>query len=802
VADPFGDRQGAPGCLLRLLPRPPLHARGELDHPLGRVGPPVEEDVLDPLEQLRRDVLVHGELAGVDDPHVHAGADRMVEEGGVEGLAHRVVAAEGEGEVAHPAAHPDPRHLRLDAAGRLEVGEGVVVVLLHPGRHGEDVRIEDDVGGLEARFPGEQPVGAAADLHAAVGGLGLPALVEGHDDGGGPVAAHLPRLLEEVGLPLLQRDRVDDALPLRRLQPRLDHLPARGVDHQRQASDLRLGGQQVQEGPHGGDGVEHPLVHVHVEQVGAAAHLRAGDLEGGRPVGAADGVGEAPAAGHVRPLPDHDEVAVGPEHERLEPRKARPAVPGGNGARPHAVPLRPVERRADGRDVRGGRPAAASDEVDQPLAGERLQQGRRFVRGLVIAAKGVRQAGVRMAGDARVGDPRKLLQEGADLPPAERAVEPDGDRPGVADRGPESVDRLAREGAAALVDHGHAQHQRDATAELREDLLDREDRGFAVQRVEDRLDQEEVDPSFQQAPRLFRVGVAHLREGHGAEARIVHVGGEAERAVGRPEGAGHEARAVRRPARPVLRRRAGEARRLPVHLADVRLESVVGLRDRGGREAVRFDDVGARLEVRLVHGAHHVRPGQREDVVVAAELATVPGEPLPPVVGLLQPVGLEQRAGGAVEQKDARGEDLLEARESLFQPVGPAGGSIVRHRRSLPPLSRSNRRGYAIPRGRSRRRRAPAPAVRLTGRPVEGDNRRGPSRCVRSVPGSSTRPARRTTADGPAHWRRGADGRRSPAWRHRRPGRAGRGGDPALQISPAGPRPARDLLYFAPRGVV
>ena len=74
-----------------------------VDHALGGVLAAVEEDVLDVLEQLRRDVLVDLELAGVDDAHVHAGLDGVVQEGGVDGLAHGVVAAEGEREVGDAA---------------------------------------------------------------------------------------------------------------------------------------------------------------------------------------------------------------------------------------------------------------------------------------------------------------------------------------------------------------------------------------------------------------------------------------------------------------------------------------------------------------------------------------------------------------------------------------------------------------------------------------------------------------------------------------------------------------------------
>ena len=81
-----------------------LHALGELHQPLGGVGPAVEQDVLDELEQVLRDVLVDGELAGVDDAHVQAGVDGVVEERRVHRLAHHVVAAEREREVADAAA--------------------------------------------------------------------------------------------------------------------------------------------------------------------------------------------------------------------------------------------------------------------------------------------------------------------------------------------------------------------------------------------------------------------------------------------------------------------------------------------------------------------------------------------------------------------------------------------------------------------------------------------------------------------------------------------------------------------------
>ena len=66
------------------------------DEALGCIGPAGEDDVFDVLEQVGRDVLVHGELSGVDDAHVETCVDRVIEERCMHRLAHDVVAAKGE----------------------------------------------------------------------------------------------------------------------------------------------------------------------------------------------------------------------------------------------------------------------------------------------------------------------------------------------------------------------------------------------------------------------------------------------------------------------------------------------------------------------------------------------------------------------------------------------------------------------------------------------------------------------------------------------------------------------------------
>ena len=80
------------------------HGLCVLDETFGRIGSPVEDDVLDALEQVGRDVAVEHELAGIDDAHVEAGGDRVVEERRVHRFAHCVVAAERERQVRDAAA--------------------------------------------------------------------------------------------------------------------------------------------------------------------------------------------------------------------------------------------------------------------------------------------------------------------------------------------------------------------------------------------------------------------------------------------------------------------------------------------------------------------------------------------------------------------------------------------------------------------------------------------------------------------------------------------------------------------------
>ena len=145
MLEPLADRRLAPREIELALRRRSLNRRGEADEPVGRVRPAVVEDVLDVLEQVGRNVLVDHELAGVHDSHVEPGLDRVVEERGVHRLPHDVVAAEREREVRDAATRARAGAALLDQRQRLDERLREAVVLLDPGRDGEDVRVEDEV---------------------------------------------------------------------------------------------------------------------------------------------------------------------------------------------------------------------------------------------------------------------------------------------------------------------------------------------------------------------------------------------------------------------------------------------------------------------------------------------------------------------------------------------------------------------------------------------------------------------------------------------------------------------------------
>ena len=131
-------------------------------------------------------------------------------------------------------------------------------------------------------------------------------LVEGHDDDGGTVLEDFAGVLAELVFAFFERDGVDDSLALQALQAGFDDLPLGGVDHEGDLGDLGFGGEELEVAGHGGDAVDHALVHADVDDVGAVFDLLARDADGFFVLAFLDQAGEFGRAGDVGALADHD----------------------------------------------------------------------------------------------------------------------------------------------------------------------------------------------------------------------------------------------------------------------------------------------------------------------------------------------------------------------------------------------------------------------------------------------------------------------------------------------------------------
>ena len=190
MAQPFGDRPAAPLGVVRrgcALPGAAVALR-RLEQALGGVGAAIQHRVLHRVLEVGGNLVVDGELAGVDDAHGQPGVDGVVEEDRVDGFAHAVVAAKRERDVADAAGGMDEREALLRPAHGVDEVAPVAVVFVDAGGDGEDVGVEHDVFRREVGLFHQQPVAAFDDLLAPRKRVGLAAFVEGHHHRRGAVA--------------------------------------------------------------------------------------------------------------------------------------------------------------------------------------------------------------------------------------------------------------------------------------------------------------------------------------------------------------------------------------------------------------------------------------------------------------------------------------------------------------------------------------------------------------------------------------------------------------------------------------
>ncbi len=229
----------------------------------------------------------------------------------------------------------------------------------------------------------------------------------------------------------------------------------------------------------------------------------------------------------------------------------------------------------------------------------------------------------------------------------------------MAHRVVEGLGRLTGQRAARRVGDGPGDQHRKRRCARREDVVHGSERRLGVERIEHRFDEQQIHSAVDQAVRRFGVGRHELIEAHRPEPRIVHVGRDRGGLVGRPQNAGDEARRAVVLGLPRAHRVARKARGGLVELACKALHAVVGERDRSGVEGIGLEDVRAGLEVLPVDIAHQRGLRERQEVVVAAQLARPVAKAAAPIVLFRKARALDHGAHRAVEQQDASCENFL-----------------------------------------------------------------------------------------------------------------------------------------------
>ena len=268
-----------------------------------------EDEVLHGRPQARFDVVILQDHSRIDDGHVQSGADGVVQENGVHRAPDRIVAPEGEGEVGDAAGSMDPGQVLFDPADRFDEIDPVAVVFRNACPNGQYIDIQDDILRRNADA-GEEPVRPLRDGDLLLIGGRLPFLVEGHDDHGGAQAVDFRGLFQEGRLPILETDGVDDTLALGILEPREDAVPVGRVDHEGGLGDGRIVLEGTDEGLHAPGPVQHPVVHVDVDDAGSALDLPGRHFQGGVVIPLGDEPGEFPGTGDVGPFADEGEVPL------------------------------------------------------------------------------------------------------------------------------------------------------------------------------------------------------------------------------------------------------------------------------------------------------------------------------------------------------------------------------------------------------------------------------------------------------------------------------------------------------------
>src|SRR5262249_46598313 len=132
----------------------------------------------------------------------------MKQEHGMHRLADAFVTAEREREIRYAAGHMCVRNIFADPPRGLDESQAVTVMFLDTGRHGEYIRVENNILGRKADLVHQDIVGTLADRGLAFECIGLAFFIKRHHHHGRAIAAYRTWMFNECGLPPLHPNSI------------------------------------------------------------------------------------------------------------------------------------------------------------------------------------------------------------------------------------------------------------------------------------------------------------------------------------------------------------------------------------------------------------------------------------------------------------------------------------------------------------------------------------------------------------------------------------------------------------------
>ena len=302
---------------------------------------------------------------------------------------------------------------------------------------GENVWVKDDVFGWESNLFGQQGVSPAADRNFAVYFRGLPFLVKRHDNDRCSILTYDPGLPKKFFLTSLEADGVHNPLALKALESGLQHAPSRTVDHDRHTGHIWLAGDQCKKLGHHNGPVEHALIDVHIDDVGAPLNLLPCNGQRLLVTILANQPREGARACHVGAFANDGEAALRTNLQHFET-----GVPGSHWRRGGYSRWMLRHGLGNGTDVWRRGATAATDDVEPALGSKIAEHFRHHLGGFVEAAHGVRQTGIGIATRGQWCYPGQIGQMGAEFFWAKRAVDSHTHKIGMGDAHPTGFNRL------------------------------------------------------------------------------------------------------------------------------------------------------------------------------------------------------------------------------------------------------------------------------------------------------------------------------------------------------------------------